>query len=86
MVGVPQWGGGLIRKLRSCQGAPAASEALILIYSILRATALVRSGSNSAPDEEYFITRLLKNLELNPLFEKLFGSAIFKFFLENALV
>lgn len=37
MVGVPQWGGGRIRKLRGCQGAPASSEELTLIYSLLGA-------------------------------------------------
>lgn len=68
-----------------CQGVSASSEAVILTHSILGDTALVQSGNNRALDEKRLIIRSLKNLETNPLFEKPFGSEIFKFWLENAL-
>lgn len=72
-------------ELMGCQGVSASSEAVILTHSILGDTALVQSGNNRALDEKHLIIRSLKNLETNPLFEKPFGSEIFKFWLENAL-
>ena len=84
--GLSQWDGGVIRKLRGCRDAPASSEAVILIYRISGATALVGSGNSRALNKEHHLNRSLKCLEHNPLFETHFVSKIFKFFLENALV
>lgn len=65
---------------------PQEADGLSGIYSILVAPAPVKSGNNTALEEEHFITRSLKNLEPDPLVEKPFGSEIFKILLENALV
>lgn len=46
-----------------CQGAPATSEAVTPIYSILGVTALVKSENNTALEEDHLITRSLKILE-----------------------
>lgn len=65
---------------------PQEAEGLSGIFSFLVAMAHVKSGNNTAPEEEHFITRSLKNLGPDPLLEKSFGSEIFKVLLENALV
>lgn len=65
---------------------PQEADGLSEIYSILVATAPVKSRNNTALEEEHFITRSLKNLEPDPLVEKPFGSEVFKVLLENALI